>query len=138
MTDFVLDASVTLQWFLQDEINRKYSLDVLAALIDRRAFVPILWFYEIGNGLIMAYRRKRVSLDQLEGFLERLRSLPIYPVEQTPAELLGLPLLAHTYNLTNYDAAYLALAAKLNLPLATTDKHLNEAIHANGLEVMKI
>jgi predicted nucleic acid-binding protein len=62
VSDFVLDASVALQWFLDDELDRKYSLGILASLSERRATVPVLWFYEVGNGLVMAYRRKRITL----------------------------------------------------------------------------
>ena len=75
MSDFVLDASLTLQWFLEDEADRKYSLAVLASLSEKLALVPLLWFYEVGNGLLMAHRRKRISLDQVEGFLKRLACL---------------------------------------------------------------
>jgi hypothetical protein len=53
VSDFVLDASLALQWFLEDEENRKYSLAVLASLSEKRALVPLLWFYEVGNGLLM-------------------------------------------------------------------------------------
>ena len=63
MSDLVLDASLALQWFLEDEADRKYSLAILASLAEKRALVPILWFYEVGNGLLMAYRRKRISLE---------------------------------------------------------------------------
>ena len=72
MSDFVLDASLALQWFLEDEENRKYSLAVLASLSEKRALVLLLWFYEVGNGLLMACRRKRISLDQVDGFLTGL------------------------------------------------------------------
>lgn len=138
MTDFVLDASLALQWFLQDEVNREYSLKILAGLAESRAFVPLLWFYEVGNGLIMAHRRKRVSLSQVRDFLEQLKSLPIHPVEQTPDELWSLPKFAYSHDLTNYDAAYLALAMKLNLPMATTDKRLQAEMAAVGLEVVNV
>jgi predicted nucleic acid-binding protein len=69
VSDFVLDASLALQWFLEDEANREYSLEILTSLSEKRAMVPILWFYEVGNGLVMAHRRKRISLEQVEGFL---------------------------------------------------------------------
>ncbi|HEX9759775.1 MAG TPA: type II toxin-antitoxin system VapC family toxin, partial [Candidatus Acidoferrales bacterium] len=69
MSDFVLDASLALQWFLEDEQDRQLSLDVLASLAEKRALVPTLWFYEVGNGLLMAYRRKRFPLDQMDDFL---------------------------------------------------------------------
>jgi len=58
VTDIVLDASLALQCFLEDEADRKYSLDILSSLSEKRALVPVLWFYEVGNGLLMAHRRK--------------------------------------------------------------------------------
>ena len=59
MSDFVLDASLALQWFLEDEENRKYRLAVLVSLSEKRALVPFLWFYEVDNGLLMACRPPR-------------------------------------------------------------------------------
>jgi hypothetical protein len=52
VSDLVLDASLALQWFLEDESGRQYGLSVLASLSSKRAVVPILWFYEVGNGLL--------------------------------------------------------------------------------------
>ena len=118
MSDLVLDASLALQWFLDDEVNRKYSLTVLATLADKRALVPILWFYEVGNGLLMAHRRNRISVDQIDQFLTRLKVLPIDAAQQTAAEILELPTLAQRHGLTNYDAAYIELAMRSGLPLA--------------------
>ncbi len=105
MSDLVLDASLTLQWFLEDEAGRGYGLSVLASLSTKRAAVPILWFYEVGNGLLMAHRRKRITLDKIDGFLTRLKALPIDAAEQVPSGILELPALAQQYGLTNYDAA---------------------------------
>ena len=136
MSDFVLDASLALQWFLEDEADRKYSLAVLAILSEKRASVPPLWFYEVGNGLLMAYRRKRISLDQMHGFLARLKALPIDSAQQTITEIVELPTLAQTYGLTNYDAAYLALAIRLGLPVATTDSLLRKASVSAGVKIL--
>ena len=127
MSDLVLDASLALQWFLADEADRQYSLSVLASLSDKQAVVPVLWFYEVGNGLVMAYRRKRIAQDQIDGFLARLKKLPIEAAPEAPIEILDLPVLAQTHNLTNYDAAYLSLALRLGLPLATSDAALRRA-----------
>ena len=135
MSDLVLDASLALQWFLEDEADRKYSLGILASLSENRALVPILWFYEVGNGLLMAHRRKRISLEQIDGFLTRLRALPIEAAQQPTADVLRLPALAQVYGLTNYDAAYLALARQLNLPLATTDSALCKAAALAGIRI---
>jgi len=136
VSDLVLDASLVLKWFLEDETDRKYSLAVLASLSEKRALVPLLWFYEVGNGLLMAYRRKRISLDQIEGFLTRLKALPIDAGQQTPAEILELPTLARSHGLTNYDAAYLALAVRSGLPLATMDNLLRKASAAAGVKIL--
>jgi len=90
----------------------------------------------VGNGLLMAYRRKRITLDQVDGFLTRLKALPIEAANQEPAEILKLPALAQAHALTNYDAAYLALAKRLNLPLATTDSDLRKAAVSAAVEIV--
>ena len=133
MSGFVLDASVALQWFLDDEVDREYSLGILASLAGRRATVPVLWFYEVGNGLVMAFRRKRIKLEQIDGFLMRLKTLPIDVAPEVPPEILELPTLAISHGLTNYDAAYLAIASRLNLPLATSDSDLRRSAAAAGV-----
>jgi predicted nucleic acid-binding protein len=136
VSDLVLDASLTLQWFLEDEAGREYGLSILASLSGKRAAVPMLWFYEVGNGLLMAHRRKRITLDQVDGFLTRLIALPIDAAQQVPGEILELPAFAQKHGLTNYDAAYLALAMRLNLPLATTDADLQRAAAAAGVGIV--
>jgi predicted nucleic acid-binding protein len=136
VSDLVLDASLALQWFLTDEADRKYGLSVLASLSSKRAVVPTLWFYEVGNGLLMAYRRKRIAFNQIHGFLTRLKALPIEAARQNPTEILELPVVAEKHNLTNYDAAYLALAMRFRLPLATTDADLRRAAAAAGVAMV--
>jgi len=83
----------------------------------------------------MAYRRKRIVQDQIDGFLARLKNLPIEAASQTPAEVLELPAFAQSHNLTNYDAAYLSIAPRLRLPLATTDAALRRAATAAGVPI---
>jgi predicted nucleic acid-binding protein len=136
VSDLVLDASVALQWFLEDEAGRDYSLAVLTSLSSKQALVPTLWFYEIGNALLMACRRKRITFDQIDGFLKRLKALPIEAAQQSPSEILELPGLAQKHSLTNYDAAYLSLALRFDLPLATTDADLLRAAAAIGVTVV--
>ena len=83
----------------------------------------------------MACRRKRISLDQVDGFLTRLKALPIEATQQTPSEILELPALAQAHGLTNYDAAYLALALQFKLPLATSDSDLLRAMASTGVKI---
>jgi predicted nucleic acid-binding protein len=97
----------------------------------------MLWFYEVGNGPLMAYRRKRITFDQIEGYLTRLKALPVDAAQEVPAEILELPAIAHKHGLTNYDAAYLTLALRLGLPLATTDADLRRAAIAANVEILK-
>ena len=136
MSQWVIDASLALQWFLEDESERDYSLAILAKLEDNEAVVPILWFYEVGNGLTMAHRRKRITLGQVTEFLGKVATLPIQVGEQEPGAILQLTRLAQAHGLTNYDAAYLDLAARLRLPLATTDKSLRRAAEVVGVEMV--
>lgn len=136
MSDFVLDASLALQWFLEDETDREYGLRVLSSLSSKRAVVPILWFYEIGNGILMAHRRKRISVEQVGGFLVRLTALPIDVAQQAPADILELPILAQAHRLTNYDEAYLSLAMRSKLPLATTDRALRKAAELTHVKIV--
>ena len=85
MSEIAIDASLALQWFLEDEVDRGYSLAILQLLSNTRAVVPPLWFYEVGNGLTMAVRRKRITDNQMAGYLTRLPGLPITadPLDQT-------------------------------------------------------
>ena len=138
MSDFVLDASLTLQWFLEDEADREYALAVLSGLAEKRALVPSLWFYEVGNGLLMALRRNRISLDQMQGFLKRLKDLPIDAAQQTPSDILDLPAIAHAHGLTNYDAAYFVLSMRSNLPLATNDARLRSIAASTRVRILAV
>ena len=138
MSEFVLDASLALRWFLEDETNREYSLKILDSLGEKQAAVPLLWFYEISNGLLMAYRRKRITVEQIDAFLTRLEALPIEVSAQRPREILELAALARDQGLTVYDSAYLALAKQLSLPLATTDSDLRKAASVLGINLVEV
>jgi predicted nucleic acid-binding protein len=137
MASFVLDASLALKWFLEDEEDRAGSIAVLKSISDRnRPLVPWLWWYEVGNGLTMALRRKRIVVEQVESFLELLGAMPIATDTPSRAIALALPGLARRHNLTAYDAAYLEVAFRTRLPLATTDKALVRAASELGLNLI--
>jgi len=118
LSEIVIVASLALQWFPEDEADRGYSLSVLQDLSKASAVVPFLWFYEVGNGLTMAVRRKRITNQQRAEYLARIPRLPISGDHGDPATILSLPDLAQFYDLTNYDAAYLELAMRRNLRLS--------------------
>jgi predicted nucleic acid-binding protein len=127
---FVLDASVTLSWAFAYEAT-PFTARVLERLKTAHAVAPALWPFEVINAV--AGRRGRISAAQQAEFLERLRLLPV-SIEHRPATWLGqqiLPL-ARAHQLTAYDAAYLELAIREGLPLATIDGNLRKAAAAEG------
>jgi predicted nucleic acid-binding protein len=138
LSEIAIDASLTLQWFLEDETDRGYSLSILEQLSADSAIVPVLWFYEIGNGLTMACRRKRITTQQVEEYLAKIRRLPIHAENADPPGILRLPDVARAYELTNYDAAYLELAMRRGVALATTDNALRRAANKAGVALVNI
>lgn len=137
MSQWIVDASLTLGWFLEDEQGREYSLSVLDRLNENDGIVPFLWTYEVGNGLVMAHRRKRITLEQVTDFLARLRDLPITAELPEPNNALRLSTLALQRNLIGYDAAYLDLAIRLGLPIATQDNALKRAMSESGVSLVE-
>jgi predicted nucleic acid-binding protein len=136
VSGFVLDASVTMAWCFADE-----ATSATWALLDRvkveGATVPALWPLEVGNILAQAERRQRTTPARISQFLELMRTLPIQIDEETSGrawrEILAL---ARTEGLTTYDAAYLELALRCGLPLATKDKALREAAERSGIGIL--
>jgi predicted nucleic acid-binding protein len=134
---FVVDASVALKWFLADEDNRTGSLALLKSISEtNRPVVPWLWFYEIGNALAVAVLRKRIAVEALEEILQLLEQMPIDIDPSDHVDLLRLPRLARKHGLTTYDAAYLHLALREKLPLATADAALRKAALAEGIALI--
>lgn len=133
---FVLDASVTVAWALTDEDNA-YCRQVLRSLVPTRAFVPAIWPLEVGNALLAAERRGRLSQVDIVQFLTFLWQLPVEvevkQTEQLPGEFLAILALARMYQLSVYDAAYLHLAMYHGCPLATTDEALRQAAGRAGV-----
>ncbi len=136
---FVLDALLAAAWCFEDETSA-YTESVLDRLTDGdEASVPPLWPYEVANSLAVSERRKRTTPAKVAAFLGCLAKLPI-SIDSTGPSHIGrafdqvLPL-AHRYGVSVYDAAYLELAARLGLPLATLDHRLRKAAEAAGIEL---
>ncbi|PWB76788.1 MAG: VapC toxin family PIN domain ribonuclease [Candidatus Methylomirabilota bacterium] len=126
-TRFVVDTSVVMAWCFQDAGNR-YADTVLESLETGEAFVPAIWPLEVGNVLLVAERKKRLSEASLVRFLALLRNLPITVEQETPDRMLTeIVSLARTHHLSTYDASYLDLAMRLGLPIATQDTQLAKA-----------
>jgi predicted nucleic acid-binding protein len=133
--EFVLDCSITVAWFFEDEVDA-YTEAVENSLATARAVVPVLWPLDVANALLMSERRKRTTEAKVGSFLGLLRSLPVTHDAETNARAWSDTLsLARLHKLSAYDAAYLELALRRGLPVATSDKDLQKAARAVGVPV---
>lgn len=133
MKGFVLDASVTVAWCFGDEATPE-SRSLLRRLAGEPAYVPAIWPLEIANILAVAERKGRLGTADVTEFVALLGALDIRTDDADPARGLGEILgLARSLRLTSYDAAYLDLAMRRGLPLATRDAALIRAAHHVGV-----
>lgn len=129
----VLDASLTLSWYFEDEASPAAD-SLLAAVTRRGAIVPPLWRLEVANGFQSAIRRKRIDHRYRDDSLADLRLLPIEIDSESDTRVWSSTLpLADRFGLSVYDACYLELAQRRGLPLATLDARLRAAGMALGL-----
>lgn len=132
---FVIDCSVTMTWIFENE--RTAATDAIQdRLAVEAAIVPAHWPLEVSNVLAIAERRGSLTEADSTRFVQLLAGLPIEIDRAASTSDLEL-LLAHcrAHSLTSYDAAYLELALRHQLPLATLDKKLRQAANAVGLQL---
>ncbi len=136
MSALVVDASVALAWCFEDEASPATDA-ILDQVKDEGAIVPSLWHLELGNILLLAERRGRTIQGGIVARLALMGLLPITTDAGTPGrawrEILTL---ARAEQLTTYDAAYLELAFRRGLPLATKDEALLGAAQRIGVRVI--
>lgn len=135
---FVLDCSLTMTWCFPDEAT-SYTQAVRDMFTYTEAVVPSLWPYEVANILWSAERQKRITQAQVIRFKTLLEQCPI-AIDHTSTDkaMIDTLELAREQNLTAYDAAYLELATRSNLPIATLDKALQKAAQQIGVELLKV
>lgn len=131
--DFIADASCCLPWVLLDE-STPWTRRMLDCIQNGdRVWVPSHWPVEVLNGLLMAQRRQRILPGRALSFWEFVSSLPIKVEAPLNRGQLQIVLrLAERHSLTVYDAIYLELSQRLNLPLATLDDALIRAAQRDG------
>ena len=138
MSAFVLDCSIAVAWLFDDEARPETDA-LLDRLKDDSALVPGLWRLEIGNVLARAERHKRASGAQVAAHLDLLNRLPIVTDTETDRrasrEILTL---ARSERLTTYDAAYLELAMRRGIALATLDNALIQAARHLDVETLPV
>jgi predicted nucleic acid-binding protein len=133
---FVLDSSVALTWCFEDEATAACDA-LLGKLVNEGAHAPSLWPLEVLNVLVMAERRGRITSQDRLHQAGWLHALPVALDTQTAEQAWqATSLLADGHRLTLYDAAYLELAHRLELPLATLDTHLRRAARALGVPLL--
>ncbi len=133
---FVVDNSVALAWCFEDE-HTPPVMELLDRVAETGATAPSLWPLEALNGLLMAERRKRLDTKQRQRLAGFLRSLPVtLDTETADQAWTATARLAERHRLTLYDAAYLELAQRRKLPLATLDRDLIKAGKALGMTLL--
>jgi predicted nucleic acid-binding protein len=137
MAIFVVDASAALAWCFEDEASG-WTDGLLQRLHQGDGIVvPAHWPTEILNSLLVASRRKRIKPDQPALFWDELARLPseIEPPLST-SQGKAVLVLGEKHSLTVYDAAYLELAHRRQLPLGTLDTDLRHAAQAEGVALL--
>ena len=123
---FVIDNSVVTGWYLPDQAS-SYSQAIGTLLESDKALVPALWQQELANVLKTACTRGKLKIDAAREILDALASLPI-EIDASPGPgQRQLFELAMRYQISSYDAAYLELAMRWGLDLATQDQALKDA-----------
>ena len=137
MDGIVLDNSIIVAWCFEDEIS-EYADGVMEAARDGVLLVPAIWPLEFANTLLVSERRNRIRPDQLDRIIKDLDALPIKVEHESRERVLGeILLLARKHQLSTYDASYLDLALRRQLPLATQDKALMRAAAECGVALFQ-
>ena len=137
MTSLVLDASVALSWCFMNEATQAADR-VLERLANESASVPVIWHLEVANVLALSERRRRITPAGSAEFIAMLETLTIVVDDETPSRAFGRVLdLAREERLTAHDAAYLELAMRLGIPLASKDADLCDAAERVGVNVLR-
>lgn len=134
MSRFVLDCSVVMAWCFEDETD-SYADSVLDLLADSEAIVPSIWALEVANVLLAAERRKRLTEADSSRFIRLLRELPITIDHETSEHALSEVFsIGREQGLSSYEAAYLELAMREGVALATKDTGLKRAAKRCGVK----
>lgn len=136
MSAVVIDSSIALTWCFEDEASPETDL-LFERVRDDGAVVPALWHLELGNVLLQAEKRGRITKDDVAVRLGLIAELPIAVDQETTIrawrEILTM---ARAERLTTYDSTYLELAVRRGLPLLTKDMELAAAARRLGVTVL--
>lgn len=131
---FVADASVAIAW-----VHPAQATPETDAMLDRLAagdslVVPALWPLEVANALTVLRRRRKLTPDEARTAIEIIRELPtVIDHEAAALAFTRLVDLASEHQLSVYDATYIELARRRQLPLASNDDQMKQAAIRSGL-----
>ena len=134
MTEFVLDNSVVAGWILLNQAT-PYTQGIAQRLRSASACTPAMWELELTNVLRTACLRQKLDAQRAQQVLVQIAQLPI-EVDRHPVPRSELLALALRFGLSTYDAAYLELALRRQLPIASVDQALCEAAMASGVGLL--
>ncbi|MGH8704284.1 MAG: type II toxin-antitoxin system VapC family toxin [Burkholderiales bacterium] len=130
---FVIDCSVTLPWFLEDE-RTSFTDSLLFSIKATEYWVPAIWCLEFANALLVAERRRRIVRERRLEALDQVARLMIR-VDSEPIAMKTVSAVAERHDLSTYDAAYLELAIREGFGLVTLDRGLADAATEEGVAV---
>jgi predicted nucleic acid-binding protein len=134
----VLDSSITVAWLYREEATKSID-EIFENLVGAHAWVPALWHLEVANVLQVGIWRQRHAADFRDRVLSDLSEFPIHVDPETDRQAWGATArLAERHRLTVYDAAYLELALRRGLPLATLDEDLRTAAGAERVPLLGV
>ena len=135
--NLVVDNSIVMTWCFKDETNH-YADTILESFEKTTAFVPSIWPLEVGNVLLVAERKNRLSTADSTHFISLLSNLPIIVEQELPERMIKeIFALAREHKLSTYDASYLDLAMRKGIPIATLDKNLIAAAKQSHVKIFK-
>lgn len=134
--NWVLDCSLALAWALPDETSKRADRFLAELPNGSLLWVPALWWYEVSNALTMAQRRRRLTESEARRIVELYEALPLQTdANLSPDAMWRFLALAKEHILSAYDTAYLELAQRKGIGLATLDKRLAGAARKAGIQV---
>ena len=133
---FIVDCSLAMAWCFPDEATPA-TQELLRRMRDESALVPALWYIEVANVLALAEKKGRIQSDKTTEFTAMLDGFTLEVDDEAPGRAFThLLALCRTYLLTSYDAIYLELAMRRQLPLATLDEPLRAAAQKAGAKTL--
>lgn len=128
---FIVDNSVIIAWLIDRQADA-YTRRLSVRADRERLHAPAVWPFELVNTVSVMQRRGLIRGHQADGLISRATRIGVL-VDSDPLDMAALLNLTRGMGLSAYDAAYIELAQRRGLPLATRDERLARAARAAGV-----